>query len=559
MTLDADDIYKICGLFSGADDLLELRKRKAFLLSLWDAKEALKAETVTPFQATVIKAAFGHVDVDSIRRELYPDADSPEAPAKMTVVEALPASQDATLSSGEPSVEERLTAIWDLAKQSLNQHHVSSSDAKNVLRHCQALALNIRKLTPQQTASLSHALSTVSFQDYSFVSALARHGCEVSSQLSSKEVSRLYFNLSKLNVHDSMVAIVNQLEAKIDNLTWKDLFVIFQAVEKQPHTSAVMGKLLPRLVTKVSAHFGESSQIHAASFHRALLNSMTKYSLNKHPVCALAVRDVLRFSGSISEKDLFSILSSIVELKIGALNPTRASPASAPLPAHATADVPRAIAELVALATKLVATMDCRSIPSLMDLASMLPADTTELMKEMLGRLSNEAGKLSPAEVVVVVEMLSTYPPARGHVAIASLAFAVSMRKEGYDGDAVDQLLVSFARLGHFTDDFFTLADFALTSRHGIKSFANLKIFLSCIDKPSMIHHQMKAVVTAAVQLLVPALNDEELSQVRKELFRLGAEDRSLQQRILNRQQSIKKDRRGGFGSKGYDPVDDLL
>jgi hypothetical protein len=310
---------------------------------------------------------------------------------------------------------------------------------------------------------------------------------------------------------------------------------------------------------------------------------MMKYSFNRHPACAHAVRDVLRFTvaGAIPEKDLLSILASTVELKIGA-PPATATPSGGPRRASSlsssvsppssqsthqqqdsnAAQVTRAVTELVAQATKLAASMDCRGFPALMDVASMLPVDTTALMGEMLRRLADEAGKLSPTETVAVVEILSTYPPAKGHVAITSLAFASSLRKEGFEADSVEKLLLSFAQLGHFTDDFYALADFAFSSRRGIQTFDALKMFLACLDKPKMVHHRMKAIVASAVQLLVPVLNDEELSHVRKELFRLGAEDRALQQRILNRQQTVKKDRRGtggAFGKKQYDPVDELF
>ena len=576
VVLSADDLYKICGLFSGADDPLELRQHKSFLQALLAAKDALEPNTITPFQATVIKAAFDQVDTELLLQAKDESLKPESRHEHKQVVESAGASTSKVMASAtkgqvasddEPTIDERLTAIWNVASSQHNQQHqVSSVDSKNVHRHCAALTPLLRKLTPTQTTSIAHALSLINFQDYAFVSLLARRGCEVAGQVTAKELCRLYYNLSRLNVHDSMVAMVNHIEANLDSLTWKDFFLLLQALERQPLTSAAMAKVLPKLATRIIGFFGKDSHIHAATFHRALLNSLAKYNLNKHPACIAAVRDVLRFADTIGEKDLFAILSAIVDLKVGQATGSSVHAIAPPSLSSASSEQPitisTAITELVSIATRQVPKMDCRQIPVLMDLASMLPSDTSALMSQIMERLSNEGGKLSPHEVVTVVDMLATYPPARGHVCIAQLAFAVSVRKEAYDGDAAELLLLSFAKLGHFTDDYFAIADFAFTSRQGLKSYASLRTFLGCLDKNIMIHHKMKAIVTAAVQLVVPALNDEELSQVRKELFRLGAEDRSLQQRILNRQQSLKSERRGGgsgFGSKRYDPVDDLL
>lgn len=81
-------------------------------------------------------------------------------------------------------------------------------------------------------------------------------------------------------------------------------------------------------------------------------------------------------------------------------------------------------------------------------------------------------------ELTNILNLLSTYPPARGSVCVVSLVFAAAVRARGIDHALLEDILLSLAMMQHFTDDFYNLFEVMQRQKGGIRQFDSLALML---------------------------------------------------------------------------------
>jgi len=530
-----DDLFKLSGLWTTGDQL-GLRKERMFLQSLWNTRQSLKPEELTPFQANAIDMAFRLEDVQQLLDLNKPHKANSSNEQASSQSMGKEVSAGATTPDQKSELEERLTRIWDIADRVGKEGgHISASDLKTMSEHCAALGDHLRKFNASQVFSLSKALAVVHYRDYTFASKLARRGCELASQCSANELIRFYNNMVRLNVQDSLVAVMNRIEEGIDHVRIRDIHLFVQALERQGNTSAVAARVLPKMAQRAAEQL-TSSPDDRPPIHRPLLVSLSRYNLQRHPSFELILKDAIRCVNTLDERDLLAILQSIVN------TPFASGPVVAPLLQRAEAAVP---------------CMDARHLEVLVDVLSQLDSgDLPKLMLALMSRIVTLAGNMTSQQTVSFLDILSTYPAAAGDPCITSLLLAIALRKDAYDGDQLGSVLVSCARLHHFSDDFYAIADFAVTQRHGIKSQAGLMEFITTVT-PQDADFRLKIVLAALIMPHVPSLNDVELNDVKKTLVRLGIDDKQLLQKLSGRYTSARQ--QAAVKRSRYDPADDLL
>lgn len=535
-SVDADDVFKMCAAFpsSGASaDPLGLRSDIAIQKGLYCYWQLIEPQNITAFQNSFIKDTF-----DKLNFVFTPEVACSAAPPTI-------AQHRGTVISGNDdiSVDQRLAAIWEIVSQSQQENFVGGNEMKKIEGHCKALEeLSFRTLSVNQLLSLIKALAVVHFKDYSLCSKLCRAVSPVASLLTVSQACNVLFNLMKLNAHDSMVAVVNKIDACVEQMNERDAMLFFQAAERQPNTSAVMAKCLPKLASRAAVLTPKATSV---SFHRTFLGTMSKYNLGRHPSILVVVADLARFqNGGIKlDRDLPPLLQSLVELKI--------PPAAA------------GVSVVLNITKEAVRTCDIRSIEKYLDFLSVYPCDSTEMMETVMGRISQEANLLSSFQLTVVAELVSSYPPAKGHACGTAMCFSAAMTKEAFDAEHVERIIRSFVELHCFTGDFYDLCDFAASSRQGVaRTFASLKELLGLLPATVVSDPRMKNLLRKAIDGLAHVLNDEEVNYIKKAILQLGIDDRELQAKIVMRVRQLQREagmKQQQRLKKGYDPVDDLL
>lgn len=531
--LSADDVFRICGIFSGgpASDTLGLLADASFVLGLASYYHKLDAQALQPFQKSLIIKALGL---------------SATTPSTSHGVEVAAAASSSALEGSNPEVEERITAIWTIVNDSREANHVGSDDMQKVNRHCDALQLSLRSLNGVQASSLVKALAVMSYQNYNFTSVLARRCCEVASQWNGQTACRVLFNLQKLNIQDSLVAVLNRIDADAQTLPVNATFLFFQAMERQPNTSAVAAKTVPKIATRAAALF---SMAEAVSYHRSFLVCMARYGQGKHLAVVACLRDCARFVGHhtgakhVDMRDLMPILFTLIDLKV---SPTT-----------------EGVAVLLHALQERVPTMDHHHLYSVVEFMSVYSCTTGDvIMSSVLARLEHDCAKLTVPHFVGVLEMIASYPPARGHPCLARCAFAAQSLKETLDADALERIIGCLLEVEQLSDDFFSICEFAHTQRQGVARNTTSLMHLFQVTSPAAAAHpQWRRVLVRAVESLAAILRVDEMSSIRAEMARLGIHDPNLQQKMFGRMRSLQKEagaQKQRQYRRGYDPVDDL-
>ncbi|RNF22479.1 uncharacterized protein Tco025E_03079 [Trypanosoma conorhini] len=565
--LGPEDVYKICALLKAKDDALLLQTNRPFLFGLHAEYLKMGPDAVAPFQRTFIDGVFAaHPVADDVTRAENSAGTAAAAAGRQhrqqstlalttttttkdTPESALAAenndnsrSKDAVVRKGaaairsdeEPTVEERIAAIWEVVQEYQSTNFVGTDGMQKIHRHCKALELQLRQMKPFEVASLVRALATINYQDYAFTNLIARRSCEVASKLSSSELCRTYFNLSKLQSHDSLVAFVNQIEAQMERFHREQIQFVAMALERQPQIASAPARMVPKLLARAVSHFSEKDSV---VYHRALLIVAARYNLSRHPAVVKIIEDASKHLESIPERDLLALLQSTVDLGV---------PAGTP-----------GLAELLGKAEAVVSTIDIRHVDALMDILSVLPMDTGGVMANLMNRLVADGGKLTMPQLTFILDLLSSYPPAKDNACVSALAFAASLRAEYFDREALEQVVLSLAQLNQFSDDFYALVAVLQGNKGGFRSFDNLASLMKCCSRAVVLDVRGQDMITKGILDLAPTMNDEELAEARRLLTRLGVNDKNVHQMIFRRAKQLQREAGSRWTRRGCTNVSD--
>lgn len=613
----SDDLYRICALVNSSKDPLGLKEEHAFLSHLasqYRAEESSTAATsapLTPFQKSMVQEVLRpYFHVSDSSTTIAPTAaamTSSSALGTGTLGESKEQSEnggegarDTTASSSTPSLSdltlstpmsgvsrgavgsrgvmdnepnnltalECLTAMWSLVDEAQAEKSDFTGDRLLTFeKYMKEMETKLRQLTPTETASLAKALSSVHYRNYQHVTLVSRRSCEVASQLDHKDACQLYHNIIKLQCLDSLMPLVQRILSFEGDLNINEVRLLAQALEKQQSTSFAGGKLLGGVLNRAQAIISHAT---SPTIHRSLLAATARFNFTRNSAIQPILQDLSRFKkkDAYHFKDVSALLRSMNTLGVAAGHP--------------------AYAFLVdCVKDSVPTTLQVRQIDTIMDILSEVPVDSTETMNLLMNRLEKDAGKLGIPQLMNVLQLLSSYPPAKGHICVVSLSFAASMRGESIEAGVLEDILVSLSQLQHFTDDFFNLVR-VLFKKGGFKKFETLETILSQCPAAVLQSDEGAELAKNGILQLAPILNDQELQQCRKLLLDKGIDDKVVQQRIMNRAKQLQRGggdgynpyggsggRGGGFsggrggaarhggGNRGkrrhYDPMDDLI
>ncbi|KAG5490631.1 hypothetical protein JKF63_00752 [Porcisia hertigi] len=583
---DLAEMYKIGILLKDPNDVLELRSNPEFLCGL-ATRYAQIRENASPFQTSLL---------DAVLPRSRSESSAGSSVAKTGVAGAepavgLPSQQDAVLPI---TAYEYFKAIMDLVNDAEAEHYRAiAREARTSLRgrqpdtkedgpggasperaeaeanaasagdyassrslgealggsranvleaHLSALLPNLRQLSPTDTCKLIKALAKFNYTNYERAMLLTRRGCEVSGHLSHRELCQLFFNLHKLHTRDSLVSIVNRLLEHVTEMSAEEVFLLCQALERQENTSSASQRLLTSLVPQALKKLSDAT---SASYHRALLVSMARYHVAQPVTLQRVLRDwVDHWKAMTSERDLLKVFEAAASLLSVAQLET--------------------LQQLVDRLTELAPAMDISNMDRAMDLLSKVPMNmSARCMMVMLERLTGEAGRLSVGQTVFILQLLSTYTPAKGHAAVVSMAYAVSVRAPGMDAESLESVVISLAMLELYTDDFFTIAHVLQTQKGGMRSLSAVQELLQYCTPAMVATKRGLGMLANVICTLAPMLNDEELASCRRSLVKLGVEDRDVLQSIFTRAKQLHRTQSHGQTRKkrrgNYDPMEGLL
>ncbi|CBZ38936.1 hypothetical protein, conserved [Leishmania donovani] len=580
------EMYKLGILLKDSNDALALSSNTELLKSL-ASRYAQIRENASPFQKSLLDAVLPRSQSVSTSRSSAAGAGAAEA----QLTTGSPSAPDGALPV---TAHEYFKAIMELAKDAEAEHYravarearassrgplhdasvdmqegvspgrsgtaapapsrsddtsaaglgeaLGSSRTEVLEAHLTALEPNLRQLSPAETCHLIKTLAKFNYTNYEHAVLLTRRGCEISGQLKCRELCQLFFNLHKLHTRDSLVAIVNHLLEHTTEMTADDVFLLSQALERQENTSSASQRLLAPLVAQAIKKLPDAP---SAAYHRALLVSMARYNVAHRATLQVVLRDwVEHWKATTSERDLLKMFEAAASLMSAAKL--------------------EGLQQLVERLTELAPTMDVCLMDRAMDLLSMVPMDmSTKCMMSILARLVGEAGHLSVRQVVFILQLLSTYPPAKGHTAVVSMAYAASIRAPSMDTESLESVVISLAMLQLYTDDFFTIAHVLQAQKGGMRSFAAVQELLRHCTSEMAATERGLGMLANVICTVAPMLNDEELASCRRALVNLGVQDRNVLQGIFARAKKLHRTQSTGHARKkrlgSYDPMADLL
>lgn len=574
----SDDLYRICVLVKSSKDPLGLKEETSFLSFLASQYQTHHASSslppssdagsissggsapLTPFQKSMMEEvlrpyyASNHTTIgggsgtassdkggiEDAGRNTTSGVDVTSAgmisttPGRSGDWNGGPSGVAMTSSSHAPSHSpsltalECLTAMWSLIDEAQAEKVEFSGDRLSTLeKYMKEIETKLRQLSPTETASLVKALATVHYRNYQHVALVSRRSCEVASQLGHKDACQLYHNITKLQCLDSLMPLVQRILSFEKELSIHEVRIVAQALERQQSSSFAGGRLLTCMLNRAAVII---SHAQSPTIHRSLLAATTRFNVTRHTAIDAILQDLSRFQkkDDYALKDVSALLRSMNTLEINASHP--------------------AYKFLINCVKESVPTaMQVRQLDGIMNILSEVPVDTSEAMDLMMQRLEKDAGKLAIPQLMNILQLLSSYPPAKGHVCIVSLSFAASMRGDSIEAAVLEDILVSLSQLQHFTDDFFDLVRI-LFKKGGFKKFETLQSILSECTPEVLKSNEGAELAKNGILQLAPILNDQELQQCRKLLLEKGIDDKALQQRVMNRAKQLQR----GGGDGGY-------
>ncbi|CCW69902.1 unnamed protein product [Phytomonas sp. Hart1] len=575
ISFNSDDIYRLCVLLQDADDVLSLKKDKEFMTLIahqFHSKYGSESEANEGNENGKIVAlgAFQKSLIDQVLMPYISLASSSEDLVVKGEVESAVMKLGSKVLK-EPSAVERLNAILEIVSEvfvvssssdknssSSSQNHrvaIGMDQMQTIEKHMGALESQLRSLTPINVCNLVKALARVNYQSHKHTSLLSRRSCEVATQIPSSKICKLFFNLHKLNANDSLHALVNQIILCMENFSADDVYLIAHSLERQLNTTPSAARMLSLLAKQAIKKMHKAT---SSTYHRSLLNALSRYGFRDIVAVSTLFQDLMRFKDNISERDLPVILQAAVNLRI---------PSSS-----------KCYPMLLSRAEMLVEkSLELHLIDSLMDTISLLPLDSTALMASVMARLDHDAGKLSNPQLVQIISLLSTYPPAKDHICIVSLSFTASVRKDSFDASGMESIIVSLSCLTHFTEDFFNIFEMLQLSKGGFRQLSSLLTVLESFTKEIVwSEKRVQELISQAVMTFVPEMNEEEVRHCKKILMKLGFDPPTLEKwwssaskfsgsvQRLGWGSSFNRSSRGKpqgrhFQGKPYNPMDDFI
>jgi hypothetical protein len=224
-------------------------------------------------------------------------------------------------------------------------------------------------------------------------------------------------------------------------------------------------------------------------------------------------------------------------------------------------DEGRVCRQLFDRAVTIAAAMDPRLIQQYLDVASTAPISTEQFMSLMLDRLTLDAQKLQTNNLVAIVDLLASYPPAKSSVTAAALGATAAMRAESFDREALTTVLLGLTEMGNHSDDMVLLAERLSADKNGFKSPTQLFEFLQFLAPDALSTRRGQDCVSALVHHLTPQLSADDLTELRSELARLKLEERSVIAKAKARADNVRRDDRdrehriseaAAFATEGY-------
>lgn len=576
--LDLGELFKLGILIKDPSDVLELRSNDALLRSLGSRYEQLRSGA-TPFQRSLL-------DVVLLRGPACATSSPSCAGLQASATDsALATHAAAAVPAGvAPPVTAReyYNAIMELIKEVEGDYYravphpgraaakaqsgahsgaaldeggagevytagvgeaLGSSRAAVLSDHLSALEPHLRQLSGAETLALVSKLAKLNHCNYEHTQRLTRRGCEVASQLSHRDLCQLFFNLHKLHTRDSCVSIINHILEHANELSADEISRLTFSLERQEYTSSASQQLLFGILPQAVKKLDDAT---APSYHRALLVSMARYHISQATAVQAVLRHwVHRWRASSTQRDVLCLFEAATTL-VG----------SAQLDG---------LHHLTERLTDLAPDMELRNIDRAMDLLSMVPMHLSEsCMRALLHRLESEAGRLSVGQLVYILHLLSSYPPAKGDVAVVSLAYAASLRASALDVESLESVVVSLAMLQLFTDDFFTVAHVLQAQKGGMRNFASLLQLLEHLTPEVAATRRGLGMLGSVVSTMAPVMREEEVLTCRRALLKLGVQDPDVLRSMFSTAKKPnhappssppRKKRRGGY----TDPMADLL
>lgn len=448
-----------------------------------------------------------------------------------------------------------LRKVQSVCNSSETASGATSSDFCSSSSSSSSSSVDLMTLLPWLTAKpLLHIIRTlahINHQDYVLAQKLSRRICELAGTLTTTQCARVLGQLYRLKVQDSLTIIVRRIENDPNGLALHDLMYIVQAAHAQTHVSAALQPLVGRSLYELSGRVGEKDM----SIHQLVqcIEVAAKYGQATNPHVKFVVEGAARRASEMSDRQLAATLQHAHAMNL------ISSEVFAKLHARAVALVPSD------------GGMDVRFLEPLLDVFSLLPFNSAAFMDGVLLRLSDDAGKLQVNNLVSVIELVASYPGAKGSIAVAALALAASMRKEVFDHQSLISVVLSLAQLGQLSDEFYELMEFLCggggaggasagdqlqhqqQQRKGFKQGSELVELLGFISSSSAAGGVWKTsadfasrfvpVFVRAAHDVIPSMSHQEVIEMQQHLRQLAIDDRGLNRRLISRLESLSVER----------------
>lgn len=432
---------------------------------------------------------------------------------------ALSAGSHFTVDAGRPAQLQQVMDALHSAKISFNERN--TYDLRSLQRICDDILMPfVPALLPAELTYVTAVLSFINHQDYTLAQHLSRRACQVAASLSVSECCRMLLKLYKLKVHDSLTILVRKIEQDANNLALGDLTVVIHAAQLQSQTTASLQPLVARCLYLLAGRVGEG--------HLSIVQLVTcvevaaKFGQSANPASKQILDGAGRRAGEMTERMLAATLQSAHSMNLLLNSKHLFEP-------------------LAARAVVLARTMDVRYLEPLLDVFSLLPFNSAPFVEAALTRLADDAGQLQTNHLVSVLELVASYPGAKGSTAIPALALAAAVRKDMLDQLSVTSVLLSLAQLHQFSDEFYQLFEFLLVERKGFKAGSEVVDLLGLVPSSAAAAADTRfaGFVQRAVAELISSLNQEDSVELQKQLHRLGIDDRNLTRRLAARLEAL--------------------
>lgn len=511
VSLELDDIYKICALVTAAKDPLDLGSNAEFMGAVFDASNTHNLSSMNPFQGNVIKDAFAKTGADGCGKRtgvLGADNDNETAEADNPIVQSL--------------------------KHALKEFKDRGTyDARSVNAVVEELndAETFRDLDVSELTRIIDILSQIHHQDFQLTARLARRAAELTGQMSLHQKTLCFLRLNQMDIPDSLAALVSSIGAQLDSLTERDARNIIFAVQK--HRAADL-KTIP-LVSRACAFLSGTATSPGGmadlkkfdvAFLIVVLEVCAKYEQSKAPHMKLFFDETLRRTAEWEDRHLLLVLQVCNVVPKGFID----------------AAVFKTIHDR---AKEVVATMHPKYVDQTLDAISMLPYPADGFMTAMLDRIvkdSQFSPNFQPSQLCFVLHLVASYPPAKGHKALVTLASQAHARREHLGHDGLIMAVLALTEIQFIGDHFYDICATLLMLRKGFKTTPEFFDFVSLLKPQNVQDERMLTVLAGFVHFLHNTMTPEDLQQLQHSLLALGVDDKRINHKIINRATEIDVD-----------------